>query len=77
MALIRQRIPEHLSHHVGVLFSNVEEMASLFDLSCRELEQLQIFLIDEHGAILWKASGDPTSQKIGQLQTQVATYFPR
>ena len=67
MALIRQRIPEHLSHHVAVLFSNAEETASLFQLSCVELDQLQVFLVDEKGKIIWKASGDPTSQSIRQL----------
>ena len=72
MALIRQRIPEHLSHHVSVLFSNAEETASLFHLSYRELEQLQVFLVDEKGKILWNASGEPTSQSIRQLKQIVA-----
>jgi hypothetical protein len=72
MALIRHRIPEHLSHHVAVLFSNAEETASLFQLSCGELEQLQIFLVDEKGKILWKASGEPTSQSVRQLKQCVS-----
>jgi hypothetical protein len=67
MALIRQRIPEHLARHVAVLFSNAEETSSLFHLSCAELEQLQVFLVDEKGKILWKSSGEPTSQSICQL----------
>ena len=68
MALIRQRIPEHLSHHVGVLFSNSDETAALFQLSQGELENLQVFLVDETGTILWQASGGPTSQHLHQLK---------
>jgi len=68
MALIQQRIPDHLTNHVAVLFSNIEEISSLFNLSCGELEQLQVFLVDENGKILWKASGEPTSQSIPQLK---------
>lgn len=68
ITLIRQRIPDNLSDHVAVLFSNSNETASLLQLSSGELDTLQVYLVDENGKILWKASGEPTAQSIRQLK---------
>lgn len=68
MALIRQNLPDHLASHVGVLFSNIEETASLFQQSKDDFFDLRVFLIDEMGAIVWQARGGPTSQTLCQLE---------
>ena len=68
ITLIRQHIPEHMSHHVGVLFSSPEEIEALFQMTKCDFEQLCVFLVYEQGSILWKAGVGPTQQTIRQLK---------
>lgn len=68
MALLRQNLPDRLVRHVGVLFSNIEETASLFQQSKDDFSDLRVFLIDEKGGIVWQTRGGPTSQSLCQLE---------
>jgi hypothetical protein len=68
MVLLQKCLPERLSRHVGVLFSSVEETASLFRLPQEDFSDLRVFLVDERGEILWQTAGVPTAQSLRQLE---------
>lgn len=68
IAVIRQKLPDRLAGHVEVLFSNIEETASLFQQSKDDFFDLRVFLIDEMGSIIWQTKGGPTSQTLRQLE---------
>ena len=74
MILLSQHIPESVPAHVGVLFANLDEMASLFQMEGDEFEQLRIFLVDSGGSILWQGSGGPTASMIRQLTSCLQTH---
>ena len=68
MALLRRSLPERLFGRVGVLFSSIEETASLFRQSKDDFADLRVFLIDERGVIIWQTTGGPTAQSLRQLE---------
>jgi hypothetical protein len=68
MALIRRNLPDHLVGYVGVLFSNIDETASLFHQPNDDFTDLHVFLIDETGSIVWQTRGEPTTQSLRQLE---------
>ena len=73
MAVLRKVIPERFAGNIGVLFSTVEETASLFRQTKEDFLDLRTFLIDEKGSILWQAKGAPTAQTLQQLDSALAT----
>ena len=77
MALLRRRVPAHMESHVGVLFSNADEMESLFSLPKEEWEQLRIFLVDEQGGIRWAGCGGPSAQAVRQLKQFIPKHVEK
>lgn len=72
MALLRTTIPERFSGNIGVLFSTVEETAALFRRPKEDFSDLQTFLVDEEGSILWQTKGAPTAQSLQLLDSALA-----
>lgn len=70
VSLINHAIPEELHEHVLLLFSEKEDVAKTLDLPSGKdsLTKLHVFLIGKRGNILWRGSGDPTTQTFCILQ---------